>query len=201
MLPLTIAAGAFLLRPARKAHEATLGLLLFLSHAAIFAVSVKLPPSLSLYYAHFNVIGLALLSGLCSAGLIQRCKWRPMVVPMRAAAVLLLAAYVCQSSAVIHKSIATAHAAPLFSARYSLAAYQQLRTLIGDRPYRKVVFLQPSEQMWWATGFGEMFQSMFPGVDAQFDGKKGYRAAPEIKTDDTTLVVRQISEFDFQVVR
>ncbi|HEX5444700.1 MAG TPA: hypothetical protein VFW87_12750, partial [Pirellulales bacterium] len=201
LLPLAIAAGAFLLRPARKAHEAALGLLLFLSHAAIFAVSVKLPPMLALYYAHFNLIGLALLAGLCCAGLLQRCDWRWTVFPLRAAAVSLLAVYAYQSAAVVRESIATVHAAPLSNARYSLAAYQQLRSLMGDRPYRTVVFLQASEEMWWATGFGDMVLSMFPGAEARFDGKRDYHASPDIKTDDTTLVVRQVSEFDFQVVR
>jgi hypothetical protein len=55
--------------------------------------------------------------------------------------------------------------------------------------------------MWWATGFGEMFISMFPGIEPHFDGKKGYVAPPKIKTDDATLVVRQVSEFKFDVVR
>lgn len=201
VLPAAIAAGAFLLRPVRKAHEAALGLLLWLSHAAIFAVSVKLPPQLELYYAHFNVIGLALLAGLCCAGLLERCDWRWMAAPLRVAGVLLLGAYAYQSTAVVRESIATAHSAPMYSARYSLSAYNQFLYLIGDHPYHTVIVIEPSEHMWWATGFGDMFLSMFPGVDARFDGKKGYQACAEAKTDETTLVVRQVSEFNFEIVR
>jgi hypothetical protein len=201
LLPLATAAGAALLRAARQAHEAALGFLLWFTHAAIFAVSVKLPPLLQLYYAHFNVIGLALLCGLCCAGLVQRWSVKWAAIPVRWAAVLLLAAYAFQSAAVIRESIATSRSSPLYTARYSLKAYTQLRCWIGERAFRSVVFLQPSETMWWATGFGQMFVSMFPGIESHFDGRNGYHAPPGVKTDDATLVVRQVSEFDFEIVR
>lgn len=201
LLPLTIAAGAFLLPPARRAHEAMVALLLWLSHAAIFAVSVNMPPLLQLYYAHFNVIGLALLAGLCCAGLLERCSRQWVRLPMHATLVVLLGAYAYQSAVVVRESIETNNSMALFKARYSLEAYNQLRYQIGVRPYHSVVFLGASEEMWWAMGMGDMFISMFPGVEAHFDGKKGYQAPPGVKTDDATLVVRQVSEFQFDVVR
>lgn len=201
LLPLALGAGALLLRPPRKAHETALAIFLWISHAAIFAISIKMPQVIFPYFAHFNLFGLALLSGLCCAGLLQRFKGSWAAVPLQTAVVLLLAVYAFKSATVIRTCIAASTSTPMWTARYSLQAYNQLSFYISDHPFREVVFLDASEEMWWATGWGDMVASMFPGVDAHFDGKKGYQAEADVKSDDKRLVLRQVSEFKFDVVR
>jgi hypothetical protein len=201
LLPLSVAAGALLLRPLGKAHEAVLCLLLWVLHAAIFAISIKLPPGLQLYYAHFNVIGLALLSGICCAGVLEHFRRRGAMLPVQMAIGLLLGTYTCCSAAVVRQGIANASSPAMLEARYSRSAYNQLSGFLADRPYRSVVLLATSEAMWWSMGKGDMFLSMFPGLDARFDGRDNYQAEPNIRSDDKILVVRQTSEFGFEVVR
>ena len=201
LLPLAIIAGAVLLRPWHAAHEAVLGFLLWVLHAAIFAVSINLPSGLQLYYAHFNVIGLALLCGLFCAGVLRQVKpgWTARAV--HATILALLALYGYQSFVVVRQGIEHANAPALFEARYSEQAYTQLRCFMTGAAPNTIVFLNVSELMWWSMGKGDLVPVMFPGVQAKFDGRDGFQAPPEAKTDATTLVVRQTSEFGFAVVK
>ncbi|HVX12976.1 MAG TPA: hypothetical protein VHC22_17465 [Pirellulales bacterium] len=201
LLPLAVAAGACFLRPAGKFHEAVLGLLIWVLHAAIFAVSIRLPPGLQLYYAHFNVIGLALLAGLCCQGVLERFSFRWSALPLRAATTLLLGFYGYRSALVVQQGIDQANCPAMFEARYSKQAFDQLQDFMAEHPYQTVIFLETSDTMWWAMGRGDMIYTMFPGVAAKFDGRDGYRAEPGLKSDTSTLVVHQVAELQFNVVR
>jgi len=200
-------------KTARSFGYVALGLSLWVLPAAMF-VFTRYPWVLQLYYAHFSVIGLALLAALAVESLQGRLNaWRGLEGRARpTAAVLSVWGVVGLASLVfgvwigfagrtIRAGIRQRASPALYQADFAKTAYEQLRPHLQTAQYRRIVFLDVSNTMWASIYYGEMIPLFFPKVGAVCDGRDGFQAPRRLRTSSTTLVVRQTGEKDLTIVR
>ncbi len=200
-------------KTARPFGYVALGLSLWVLPAAIFAFT-KYPWILQLYYAHFSVIGLAILAALAVQSLQSRLDaWRglegrarPTAAALRGWAVAVLAiavfgVWIGLAGRTIRAGIRDRASPALYMADISRNAFETLQPHLQNAQYRRVVFLDLSETMWWSIYFGKMVSVFFPEVDTACDGRDGFEAPKQMRTTPTTLVVRQTGEKDLTIVR
>ncbi len=200
LAPVLLCVAAIVLSGGKRQAWAICALLLWLAPALVFAVTKK-PADLQPYYGHFSIFGLAFLAALFVASVIERLRdgWPRRLA--QAALVIGLAAYAWASAAVVQEGVLAHRSPALTQAVYSRAAYDQLVDFTAGKSYREIIFLDTSDLMWWSVGKGVMIPVMFSSVAAQFDGYAGYTAPPDTKTSGTALVVRQVSDTEFVVVK
>ncbi len=210
LVPLALAGVACALRrrAAGVSGHLTLALTLWLFPAAIFAFTVY-PWVLQLYYAHFSVIGLALLAAVTVRSLEGWLAERPSTTALRrcprkvalGAAVVLLGVWIGLGGRTIRDGIRLRASPALGEADLSKAAYEQLAPCLKTGRYQRVVFLDVSDVMWSSMHGGNMIRVYFPGLHADCDGRDGFQAPPHKRTDATTLVMRQTGERGLTVIR
>ncbi|MEN6458824.1 MAG: hypothetical protein ABFC63_07830 [Thermoguttaceae bacterium] len=203
LAPCAMAGTAWALR--RKttdvAEHLTLAIALWTLPAAIFVFTVY-PWWLQLYYSHFSVIGLALLTAVTVAAIEAWIAERPIARPVAiGVSVVLLAVWVGFGARTIRCGIRLRESPALRQAAYSRAAYERLAPELKNGQYRRVVLLGVSDLMWASVHDGNMFRVFFPGVHLDCDGRDGYQSPSGERTGPTTLVVRQKALDDMVIVR
>jgi hypothetical protein len=165
LAPPVLAAGTLWLggRPALRA--VSFAMLLWIAAAALFAFTRR-PAFLEEYYAHFSVLGLALLAASLVAA-VQR-RWRSAWTDRCIA--LLVAAHALHALLARTGDVADADTPSLRSARISAAFGQALAEGLASDPARHVLVLDATEATWWATGKGAQVPVCHPGVSATFAG-------------------------------
>jgi len=187
-------------KPAARLADVFLTGLLWLLPAGLFLFTQR-PAVMYPYYAHFSLIGLALMVSLWVAALVEWIgRYRSQPILLIGLTVLLIV-YAAISALNVFQGVRTAQSPALKQARYSEAAYDQITEFLDPGAYQEIVFLDTSEVMWWSMGKGVMIPVMFPGLTAHFDCYDGYLAQPGITTTPAILVLRMVSESEFKLVR
>ncbi|MFK7739529.1 MAG: hypothetical protein AB8H80_04330 [Planctomycetota bacterium] len=174
---------------------------LWLVPAGIFALT-SFPSDLQAYYSHFSTIGLTLLVADCVA-LGASASLRPLRIATKLTLVAAIVAHGVYSAKARQTDVCESRSPALYVAKLSAAADLQIRAALADgreRPNR-ILFLDTENVMWWALGKGAMVQTLYGGIEADFDGYGGFQAAPNARSTGETLVMRQTNATTFVVVR
>jgi len=188
LAPPALAAATLCLGGRSSVRTTSYALLLWLTAASLFAFT-KRPAFLEEYYAHFSVLGLALLVAQLVASAQQR--WRSQRVHVALAA--LIAAYAAHAFLARAKDVADADTPSLRAARISGAFGDALREALRQSPARHVLVLDATGQTWWATGKGAQVPTMHPGTTVTFAGYTPPTNAPTTPT----LTLRQTGPHTF----
>ncbi len=193
--------------------------MLWILPAAIF-VFTRYPWTLQLYYAHFSVIGLALLTALVVGSLHQRLNafgdrghsfdsrrrsaggvLKVWPGAFGATAVVLIGVWIGLAGWTIRSGISRRSSPALYESDLAKNAYDALSPHLLDSQYRRIVFLDLSDAMWASIYFGKMIPVFFPEVEAARDGRGGVETGAPPHTTGATLVVRQTGEKALTIVR
>ena len=200
-------------RNARSFGYIILGLSMWILPAALFIFTCY-PWALQLYYSHFSVIGLSLLAALAVESLQAMLRgWRLRAISdsgrARAicgraaamAAILLLLTWLGTATATIRSGVRHRASPALFQAVLSRSAFDAIEPHLCNETYNRVVFLDMSDVMWASIYFGQMVHVFYPKIETACDGRDGFKAAEQMHSTPTTLVVRQTGFAEFTVVR
>jgi hypothetical protein len=194
-IPLVFAGIAALRRrtPAMLALVA-LGLALWVLPASIFAFT-RYPWVLQLYYAHFSVVGVAMLAGLAVTSLKMQ---RGAVV---ATSVVLFAVWLALAGRTIHAGVRDGASPALQEAAIAKDVHTQLSAKLQAEPRRWLILLDVSDIV-WATMHADDWASLyFPNVTVRCQGRHGFNPPDDLRTTSTVLVLRQTGDRAFTVVR
>jgi hypothetical protein len=184
----------------RSVFPVSLSLSLWLLPALIFTFTSK-PYELQLYYAHFSLIGLAMLFSLAAGAALDLANTSAWVWITRGGLTIFMLTFTFFSSEIVTSGIKSAASPSLFEASYSQSAYHAIKENLAGGAYDRIVLLDVSDLMWWSIGKGVMGVVMFPGYSLKIDGYDEFQAENEAKTDSDTLVLRQVTETDFVLVK
>ena len=191
-LPLALAALAALRRRSLASTTAllVLGLSLWILPAAIFVLT-KYPWKLQLYYAHFSVIGLAVLTALAVQRILDACNaFRAAKIGFACVVVVIAAVWIGLAGGTIRDGIRNRASPALVEADMAKTVYEQLDGELRSRPVQRIVFVDTSGPVWASIQFGEMIGVLFPAVRVDYAGRNGFEPQKDLRTSATTLVAR-----------
>ena len=159
-------------------------------------------PFLQPYYAHFSMLGLSLLLAQALAAVWQTVRTTSFRSVFMAIGGVGILGYSVIASQAVEAGIKSNQSPALFEAQYSKAAYDQIADhCLPEDGCQSIIFLETTDLMWWSIGKGVMVPVMFPGVQADFDGYFGYEAPIGATSTENVIVLRQISDKAFEIVR
>lgn len=193
LAPPALAAATLRLGGRGVLRDVAFGFWLWLGAAALFALTTR-PAFLENYYAHFSVVGLAVLLARFVAEVARRWDGGR---PARYAQWAVLLAYAIWSTVARIGDVARAETPSLRAATYSQAFAKALDKGMRSSSAEHVHVLFATDDVWWATGKGALVPVLHPGTSVTFAGHDP--AAPQAPA--TQLVLRQTGERTFEVVR
>jgi hypothetical protein len=176
-----------------------LGMAIWIVPAAIY-VFTEYPFGLQLYHSIFCIVGLSLLLAMAvsiAEPLIIKIIPRRSVANAAVACVFI--AWIGFAGASVRSGARRNESAGLFQASTSKVVFEQIQEQLQQHDYREIVFLDVTERVQWAMYFGKIVTVYHPEIKVRYIDQNP--SGGQWHTSSTTLVMRQMSETKFSVVK